>query len=1048
MRQGLIFAVMGAILTTALAALGVQGAPSPGSSWPAAGGLAAVESSGGEDRALARADTVDQDTAQVDTTRNRILERARERSVGRAEAPTEDPAEQLDALQERGEERALGAGAPEPADSVMEALYGLEGFDVLRFGGESADFSARDGQLFLWGAEESRAQFFGEGMSLEADSSIVYDDAARRIWTVGESTFRADQGDPVDSRVMVYDLTEERGTALGARTEYTEDATWYVEGDLTSLQRESSYGREISFTSCELEEPHYHFRTDQFKILPGDILVARSVRMYFGDVAVAWLPFIAQSLEDGRQSGLLTPRFSTNDVVRTSSDHNRRVDNIGFYWAMSEYSDALMAFQWFSDNYIALDGGLQYRWQERFLDGNVNVRRYWRAEGGRDFSLNTRHNWEYDERTRINVDARYHSSSQLIRETTTQPRDVTQTVDSNAGVNRRFDWGTLSMSANRQQDLNTDRVTMTLPSTNLSLSSQTLFGAPPAQASWYNNLSLRGSADFRRRIVDNPPLDDPDEFTFGSADKVDTRGRFRGSLGMGAFSLGGGVTFNQVVHQEVPDWAYGQETDNDDNEGGGSLDAGRGGGSPVPLAARDVLGNGASDVGDSEVDWNVSASYQYRFFGATTFSPSVSLEGRYRQVDTLPAAENFVQGPTRLNLGASVQTEIYGFFPGPGSFETLRHKLTPRVSYNHSPSVEPTALQEEVFGVRDAREVRTLTVGVNQSFEAKRPVDDDDEVEDEEEPEEGEEDPDEPEEVPEEGDDVDALDPDADPGEDDLEQQETGEVVNLLSLRTSAVTYDLVEADETGRFLDGFTTTVLRNTVDSDYLQGLSLRFQHDLFDHGNGVGGEDSGRRFSPHLSSVNLGFAVDDNSSIVGVLERLLRVDDEPDDEEDDEPTPPEDVDDPGDLDPDAPAEQDPGAIDDPMGAEPAAGAGVGQEGWRASFDYTLRRPRDNGSAQQMLRANLGFSPSPNWSATWYTNLDLESGEFVDHSVNLTRDLHRWQATFSFNQTATGNWSFRFEVTLLDNRDIEFDFEQRDLGQDRGFPGAGAPGPGGGPP
>ena len=46
---------------------------------------------------------------------------------------------------------------------------------------------------------------------------------------------------------------------------------------------------------------------------------------------------------------------------------------------------------------------------------------------------------------------------------------------------------------------------------------------------------------------------------------------------------------------------------------------------------------------------------------------------------------------------------------------------------------------------------------------------------------------------------------------------------------------------------------------------------------------------------------------------------------------------------------------------------------------------------------------------------------GDFVDkdHMVTFTRDLHRCQAHFDFMKTATGNWAFRFEVSLIDNAD-----------------------------
>ena len=45
----------------------------------------------------------------------------------------------------------------------------------------------------------------------------------------------------------------------------------------------------------------------------------------------------------------------------------------------------------------------------------------------------------------------------------------------------------------------------------------------------------------------------------------------------------------------------------------------------------------------------------------------------------------------------------------------------------------------------------------------------------------------------------------------------------------------------------------------------------------------------------------------------------------------------------------------------------------------------------------------------------------------ISLQRQMHRWEADFSFRQTATGNWTFLFEVALSDNRDLHFDYEQR---------------------
>ena len=78
-------------------------------------------------------------------------------------------------------------------------------------------------------------------------------------------------------------------------------------------------------------------------------------------------------------------------------------------------------------------------------------------------------------------------------------------------------------------------------------------------------------------------------------------------------------------------------------------------------------------------------------------------------------------------------------------------------------------------------------------------------------------------------------------------------------------------------------------------------------------------------------------------------------------------------------------------------------------------------------MIQSSLSFTPTENWEVSWQTSYDLESGSFNDHLVRLTRSLHRWEAYFDFSQTATGNWSFRFEVALTDQQDLHFDYSQR---------------------
>ncbi|HYT83028.1 MAG TPA: hypothetical protein VEK86_06230, partial [Gemmatimonadales bacterium] len=67
--------------------------------------------------------------------------------------------------------------------------------------------------------------------------------------------------------------------------------------------------------------------------------------------------------------------------------------------------------------------------------------------------------------------------------------------------------------------------------------------------------------------------------------------------------------------------------------------------------------------------------------------------------------------------------------------------------------------------------------------------------------------------------------------------------------------------------------------------------------------------------------------------------------------------------------------------------------------------------------------------WSASWNTAFDLDTRQFAAHAISLQRDLHRWHASFSFSRSPNGNFGFTFYISLLDQPDIKFDYEQQTL-------------------
>ncbi len=860
------------------------------------------------------------------------------------------------------------------ADSVLRELRALQGFTVTEYLGERARYSVEEGVLRLEGAAE-----VSRGAERLTADTIVYREGVDLVEAYGRPRV-AGQGQELEGDSLFYDLTRRRAVALGARTEVTESATWYISGDMTLEGSDRLYGSQAHFTSCDLAIPHYHFEADQVMVLRDQILVARPARLYFGNVPVIVLPFVVQNLETGRRSGFLTPRFGVHDIVRASSGYNRQISDVGFYWAINDYLGAQLSTTWRSGAYTALLGTLDYNWTRQFLNGNFSLQRYWRDTGGRELSFDGRTSWRPDERTSLNFTGRYASSADFVRDASYDPREVTQDLRSSLSINRRFGGGvSATFGADRRQSIATGDVSMTLPSFSLSIPAQTFFRAPtPEQERWYNNVT------FTPGVISGSRASNSYANTPGRQLRQDTettRLDIAPSLTIGNFSLSTDARLNRRELMA----AAGIDRD----------------GETVTLP----------DENSDEATWSASASYRQPLIGSTSISPNIRLDQEIRR-DTLTAGE-YLLAPVRMSFGAGLNTDLYGFFPGIGGFTTIRHRLSPRLTYSYAPEVQQTALQRDVFGERGGRERNRVSLSIDQSWEAKLRT------------------PRAPE--------ADTLPVDSIAGDTISQsrrqpQPSDPEKVTILSINTSALEYDFIQAAEEGT---GFVTDRVSNSIRSDYLRGLTIQMQHELFDRRDLDPSDPANRgelgRFAPRLSSLSTSFELGPQTAIFQWLERLglgrdaggrepLESDADPD------------------LIPGDPPSDDPS----PAGAGAATGnpQGTGGGPWRVALGYRFSRsPRSYSSgafltdqAVQTLDANMSFQLSPNWGVDWATTYSITDGQFGSHRINFTRNLHEWQANFSFYQTPNGNTAFEFYVELLHNRDLRFDYAERNLGIDRG--------------
>jgi hypothetical protein len=851
-------------------------------------------------------------------------------------------------------------------DSVIDALLRLDGYLATEYVGAGVRFDRDTGELIL----EGRAEVVREGQRMTADSLLVYDADRAVVCGYGSPVLTEPGASPVLSDQVCFNIERQMGVALGARTRFTEGATWNVHGEqVYTVGTERLYGANTDFTSCELDVPHYHFTASEFKYVHGDLMVARNVTLSFGDVPVFWLPFMVQSLKQGRRSGLLTPRFGANDIARNNPGYERRISNLGFYWAASDYTGAQVALDWFSGNWTGLATDFQYRWRRQFLVGSVSLVNYWR-DGGNEFTLATTHGWNPDERSQANVNLNYASSSSFIRRNTFDPRELARTLDSNAGYSRRLDWGSLSVSGRRRQSLTDDRVDLNAPVVSLNLSPVTLYSGS-ATGGGLPDASWQGSVSFSPTSVTYPA----DAVLPRARNTAGWTGALQSSLGFGRLSLSQQFqTQEEVLHaREAVD--------------------------TVAALPREV---------SQRYGWSTSLGYMQRLVGTSTFTPSVNVSGQARHNQK---HWHLVSTPTRADLRGTLKLDVFGFWPGVGPFSRVRHMLTPNITYTFAPAVTADERQQRLFGVSDARERNRIEIGLSQVFEAKYRERDTTVVVENGEPGDGVA-----------GGEITGAAPDGEPRR--LPQTRK---IQLLALGASALAYDFVEARRSGA---GFATPTVAYNIRSDLVQGLNVSLTQDLFRPDPLAPADLSARTFDPRITQVNASFSLNERFVLFRLLGGLLGRDPEVDRQLPVEEIPDTAATAPahGGREPGA-LNLGAGAL-----AGPSVGPGDGRVGsFNASFSYSLSRPRPLGtsafgqSPNQMLRANSSFQPTENWAVQWSTGYSFTDNQFQDHMLTLTRNLDCWQANFNFMRAQNGNFSFQFFVELRANRDLKLEYQQR---------------------
>lgn len=357
--------------------------------------------------------------------------------------------------------------------------------------GAAEDVLKAKGKLVEYQAPEIRYDRRNEKMHLSKGAEVRYRDMQLRSGTIdfdarkevmdaaGEpSPVLVDSGDEIFGARMRYHLPTEKGEIVTGRTRF--ENAFYQGTDIWKIGDDALAVENATYTTCDLEQPHFHFSSKHMKIYLDDKVVAKPVVLRIRQIPVFALPFYIASLKKERHSGLLLPNLE----LGVDDNRGRFIRNLGYYWAPNDYFDATTSFDFYPSQdrivtYLSARYNLRYRFDGRVaLKYNRDVPR-----GKKDTVLEMTHRQALSPTTDLSGDARFFSSASIYQDIDDDQR-LDRDIRSNLTLTKRFPGSNRSLRVDlqRQQNLDEDTFSESLPGIFFSSPSRPLKARPGASA--------------------------------------------------------------------------------------------------------------------------------------------------------------------------------------------------------------------------------------------------------------------------------------------------------------------------------------------------------------------------------------------------------------------------------------------------------------------------------------------------------------------------------------------------------------------------------------
>lgn len=138
---------------------------------------------------------------------------------------------------------------------------------------------------------------------------------------------------------------------------YMNQGGGYIHTNKAYLDEDKTmYVKNASYTSCNLAQPHYHFRLNRAKIIPDDKIIGSLVNLYIDSIPTPLaVPFAILPMQQKRTSGFILPAF--NNFL----SNGLAIQGLGYYWAINDSLSTQFSADLFVSGSFTLENDTRYK---------------------------------------------------------------------------------------------------------------------------------------------------------------------------------------------------------------------------------------------------------------------------------------------------------------------------------------------------------------------------------------------------------------------------------------------------------------------------------------------------------------------------------------------------------------------------------------------------------------------------------------------------------------------------------------------------------------